>query len=70
MHRSRGCSVWYTDGLVERRDQEIDAGLRQLTDALARHAGMSPERLADAVLAGLRVAGGARDDIALVTVRL
>jgi len=62
--------VLYTDGLIERRDQDIDAGLQQLTDALARHVGLSPDRLADAVLARLGVAGGARDDIALITVRL
>ncbi|WP_418961575.1 PP2C family protein-serine/threonine phosphatase [Streptomyces tritici] len=62
--------VLYTDGLIERRDQDIEAGLRQLTEALTRHPGLSPERLADAVLAHLGVAGGARDDIALITVRL
>lgn len=62
--------VLYTDGLIERRHQDIDAGLRQITDALARHAGMNPDRLADAVLARLGVAGGARDDTALITVRL
>ncbi|MFI8823874.1 PP2C family protein-serine/threonine phosphatase [Streptomyces sp. NPDC053431] len=62
--------VLYTDGLIERRDQDIDVGLRQLTEALARHAGLGPDQLADAVLACLGVAGGARDDIALITVRL
>lgn len=62
--------VLYTDGLIERRDQDIDVGLHQLTDALARHARLSPERLADALLTRLGVAGGARDDIALITVRL
>ncbi|MFK0259333.1 PP2C family protein-serine/threonine phosphatase [Streptomyces sp. NPDC090445] len=62
--------VLYTDGLIERRDRDIDVGLQQLTDALARHASLNPERLADAVLARLGVAGGARDDIALIAVRL
>ncbi|MEV8623634.1 SpoIIE family protein phosphatase [Streptomyces sp. NBC_01268] len=65
-----GYLVLYSDGLIERRDQDIDVGLRQLADALARHARMSPDRLADAVLARLGVAGGARDDIALIAVRL
>ncbi len=64
------CLVLYTDGLIERRDRDIDVGLRQLTDALAGHVGLGPERLADAILARLGVAGGARDDIALVAVRL
>ncbi|RVU15242.1 PAS domain-containing protein [Streptomyces antnestii] len=62
--------VLYTDGLIERRDEDIDAGLHRLTDALARHVRMSSDRLADALLASLGVAGGAQDDIALIVVRL
>lgn len=60
----------YTDGLVERRGEDIDAGLHRLADALARFARLSPERLADALLARLGVSAGARDDIALIVVRL
>ncbi|MGW6564868.1 PP2C family protein-serine/threonine phosphatase [Streptomyces sp. NPDC054975] len=62
--------VLYTDGLIERRDEDIDTGLHRLTDALGRHARMSPDRVADALLADLGVAGGTRDDIALIVVRL
>ncbi|MBB1243519.1 SpoIIE family protein phosphatase [Streptomyces durbertensis] len=62
--------VLYTDGLVERRGEDIDVGLRRLTDALARYSRHSPERLADAVLARLGLSSGARDDIALVVLRL
>ncbi|MDQ0938722.1 serine phosphatase RsbU (regulator of sigma subunit) [Streptomyces sp. V1I1] len=62
--------VLYTDGLIERRGEDIDAGLNRLTDALAGYARLGPERLADALLARLGVSGGARDDIALVAVRL
>lgn len=62
--------VLYTDGLIERRGEDIDAGLGRLTDALARFSRLGPERLADALLAHLGVSGGARDDIALVVVRL
>ncbi|MFJ1812252.1 MULTISPECIES: PP2C family protein-serine/threonine phosphatase [unclassified Streptomyces] len=62
--------VLYTDGLVERRGEDIDAGLQRLTDALARHAHHPPERLADALLAHLGVSSGARDDIALIVIRL
>ncbi|WP_328980142.1 PP2C family protein-serine/threonine phosphatase [Streptomyces canus] len=62
--------VLYTDGLIERRGEDIDAGLERLTDALARHARHSPERLADALLAHLGVSSGARDDIALIVLRL
>lgn len=62
--------VLYTDGLVERRDEDIDTSLARLTDALSRYSRFSPERLADALLARLGVSAGARDDIALVIVRL
>lgn len=62
--------VLYTDGLIERRGEDIDAGLHRLTGALARFSRLGPERLADALLAHLGVSGGARDDIALVIVRL
>lgn len=62
--------VLYTDGLIERRGEDIDSGLHRLTDTLAHHARTSPDSLADALLAGLGVAGGARDDIALIVVRL
>ncbi|MET9900760.1 SpoIIE family protein phosphatase [Streptomyces sp. NPDC006446] len=62
--------VLYTDGLIERRGEDIDASLQRLTDALARHACQEPERLADALLADLGVSNGARDDVALIVIRL
>ncbi|WP_432003203.1 PP2C family protein-serine/threonine phosphatase [Streptomyces sioyaensis] len=62
--------VLYTDGLIERRDEDIDVSLTRLTDALAPVSRFSPERLADALLARLGVSAGAPDDIALVVVRL
>ncbi|WP_406729486.1 SpoIIE family protein phosphatase [Streptomyces sp. GD-15H] len=62
--------VLYTDGLIERRGEDIDAGLHRLADALARHAHLSPDRLADTLLTRLGVADGGRDDVALVIVRL
>jgi serine phosphatase RsbU (regulator of sigma subunit) len=60
----------YTDGLVERRHEDIDTGLARLADALARHRSADPETLADAVLLELLPPGGATDDTALVIVRL
>ncbi|MGP3971082.1 PP2C family protein-serine/threonine phosphatase [Streptomyces sp. 6N223] len=62
--------VLYTDGLIERRREDIDAGLARLADSLARHLGADPETLADALLADLIPQGGATDDIALVILRL
>lgn len=63
--------VLYTDGLIERRGEDIDAGLERLADSLARHRGLAPEPMADALLADLGVTGGpAADDTALVVIRL
>ncbi|MFF0730131.1 PP2C family protein-serine/threonine phosphatase [Streptomyces chartreusis] len=60
----------YTDGLVERRHEDIDTGLERLADSLVRHRTADPEHLADAVLTELLPPGGATDDTALIIVRL
>ncbi|WP_217166092.1 PP2C family protein-serine/threonine phosphatase [Streptomyces sp. AC512_CC834] len=62
--------VLYTDGLVERRGEDIDAGLARLADSLARHRGGDPDALADALLADLTPPAGATDDTALVVLGL
>jgi serine phosphatase RsbU (regulator of sigma subunit) len=62
--------VLYTDGLIERRGEDIDRGLARLADSLSRQAAADPERLADTVLLDMLPAGGATDDTALVIVRL
>jgi serine phosphatase RsbU (regulator of sigma subunit) len=62
--------VLYTDGLIERRREDIDTGLARLADSLARHREANPETLADAVLLELLPPGGATDDAALIVVRL
>jgi serine phosphatase RsbU (regulator of sigma subunit) len=62
--------VLYTDGLIERRDEDIDASLHRLTTAVGGLTGLEPQPLADALLTQLGVARGARDDIALVVVGL
>ncbi|MEV4331914.1 SpoIIE family protein phosphatase [Streptomyces sp. NPDC049597] len=62
--------VLYTDGLIERRGEDIDAGQRRLADILAGNPRMSPERLADTLLSRFGVSGGGDDDIALIVVRL
>ncbi|MEU6236538.1 SpoIIE family protein phosphatase [Kitasatospora sp. NPDC047058] len=61
----------YTDGLIERRGEDIDTGLRRLVESLVRHRSLAPEHLVDAVLADLGEGEGAGgDDTALVVVRL
>ncbi|WP_406480749.1 PP2C family protein-serine/threonine phosphatase [Streptomyces sp. NBC_01615] len=62
--------VLYTDGLIERRGEDIDTGLDRLAAALLRHREADPESLADAVLLELLPPGGATDDTALIIVRL
>lgn len=62
--------VLYTDGLIERRREDIDAGLARLADSLGRHRTAEPEALADAVLRELLPREGATDDTALIVVRL
>ncbi|WP_331751955.1 SpoIIE family protein phosphatase [Streptomyces chartreusis] len=62
--------VLYTDGLIERRDEDIDVGLARLADSLVRHGRADPEALADALLADLLPPTGNTDDTALVIIRL
>jgi PAS domain S-box-containing protein len=62
--------VLYTDGLIERRGEDIDVGLARLTETLGRNRTLDPEHMADAVLSQLGVATGAPDDIVLVIIRL
>jgi len=65
-----GFLVLYTDGLVERRREDIDTGLARLADSLACHRRADADTLADALLADLFPPAGIRDDTALVIVPL
>lgn len=62
--------VLYTDGLIERRSEDIDTSLARLADSLTRHCGAEAENLADALLTELLSSTGIRDDTALVIVPL
>ncbi|MEU9735473.1 SpoIIE family protein phosphatase [Streptomyces sp. NPDC048002] len=62
--------VLYTDGLVERRREDIHDSLARLAGSLVEHRHDDPEAFADAVLLDLLPHGGATDDTALVVVRL
>ncbi|MBL1090737.1 MULTISPECIES: PP2C family protein-serine/threonine phosphatase [Streptomyces] len=70
MYSNGDTLVLYTDGLIERRDEDIDTGLARLVDTLSQSSRLTPEHMADTVLARLGLAGGGRDDIALVIARL
>jgi len=60
----------YTDGLIERRGEDIDTSLARLTGLLIQYRHLTPEDLADTLLAHLGLVGGGRDDTALIIVRL
>jgi serine phosphatase RsbU (regulator of sigma subunit) len=62
--------VFYTDGLIERRGEDIDVGLARLTDTLSQLRHLSPEPMADTLLARLGLSGGGPDDTALVVIQL
>ncbi|MPR00401.1 SpoIIE family protein phosphatase [Modestobacter sp. I12A-02628] len=67
---ARGSTVvLYTDGLVERRDADLDHGLAVLTDELTRLAHLPLDQLCDQLLDHL-LQGRPDDDVALVAVRL
>jgi PAS domain S-box-containing protein len=66
----RGATVLlFTDGLIERRDADLDAGMARLREALRELAGRPLQELLDEVLEQL-VDGRPEDDVALVAVRL
>ncbi|MDZ5620063.1 PP2C family protein-serine/threonine phosphatase [Nocardioides bizhenqiangii] len=60
--------VAYTDGLVERRGEDIDTGIRRLVDAARRHGHEPVDDLLTSLLTALRGAGAA-DDIAMLALR-
>jgi len=66
--------VLYTDGLVERRDADLDAGMTRLQDALVDLAGHDPagrdlHQLCDRLLARM-LPDQADDDVALIALRI
>ncbi|MCF6506787.1 PAS domain-containing protein [Blastococcus sp. MG754426] len=66
----RGSTViLYTDGLVERRDSDLDEGIQRLRSAVVELADLPLEDLLDELLDRL-VHGHPEDDVALVAVRL
>ena len=64
-----GTLLLFTDGLIERRDRDLDAGLDQLTTTLRDAAELPLEELCDHLLDEMLPPGGAADDVALIAVR-
>ncbi|MGY1616888.1 SpoIIE family protein phosphatase [Geodermatophilus sp. SYSU D00691] len=64
-----GTVLLFTDGLVERHDEDLDAGLARLATAATARRAAPLDALVDGLLADLVDVGGAVDDIAIVAVR-
>jgi serine phosphatase RsbU (regulator of sigma subunit)/integral membrane sensor domain MASE1 len=62
--------LWYSDGLVERRDADLDTGMDRLAAAAARLDGHSPTAWRDAVMRELIGDQLLHDDVVLVCLRL
>ena len=58
----------YTDGLVERRDEDLDEGLDRLQRNAVELVGLPADRFCDALLE--RMSPGSEDDIALLLLRV
>jgi serine phosphatase RsbU (regulator of sigma subunit) len=61
-----GVLVFYTDGLVERRDRPVDVGMTQLAETV--RAG-DPERVCAQVMAAMIGSRPAQDDVAVLAIR-
>jgi PAS domain S-box-containing protein len=62
--------VFYTDGLIERREWHLDAGFAALTAAAQDLAGEPPETVCTALLDRLLPGEGHEDDVCLLAIRL
>ncbi|MGY1640177.1 SpoIIE family protein phosphatase [Geodermatophilus sp. SYSU D00703] len=62
--------VWYSDGLVERRGSDLDAGMGRLAEVAARIDGDDPAVWRDVVMTELTGDGHLRDDVVLLCLRL
>lgn len=62
--------VWYSDGLVERRDDDLDTGLDRLAVVASGLDGADPRVWCDTVLHELTAGQRLRDDVVVVCLRL
>ncbi|MFE2228957.1 ATP-binding SpoIIE family protein phosphatase [Streptomyces kronopolitis] len=63
-----GSAVLYTDGLVERRDKDIDEGVEALERAFAGAAG-APDIVCDRLLRSLGITAAHDDDVAILVLQ-
>jgi serine phosphatase RsbU (regulator of sigma subunit) len=62
--------LWYSDGLVERRDADLDAGLDHLASVAVRLDGADPQTWCDTVMEELTGGQRLHDDVVLICLRL
>jgi PAS domain S-box-containing protein len=61
--------IAYSDGLVERRGEDIDIGIARITAAVATTAGMESRLVADLLIAEQSAGQPRTDDLALIVIR-
>ncbi|MEV8371120.1 SpoIIE family protein phosphatase [Kribbella sp. NPDC056861] len=66
---ARATLLLYTDGLVERRRESLDAGMKKAAEALLRRSGDPMEELATGLMTDLAPSTGYEDDVALLVYR-
>ncbi len=64
-----GLLVLYTDGLVERRDELVDAGLARLVEAVANAPTTDPDAMCPHLAAQLRSVDDVADDVAILALQ-
>jgi PAS domain S-box-containing protein len=70
VHLALGSTVaLYTDGLVERRDRDLDLGILSLERVLAEHAAAPLQQLPEVVVSTL-LPDGSHDDVAILLTRV
>ncbi|WP_326547493.1 SpoIIE family protein phosphatase [Mycolicibacterium sp. ND9-15] len=65
----RATLLLYTDGLVERRREALDKGIRRAASVLGKHPTTTLEDLADEIMSKLAPRNGYQDDVALLLYR-
>lgn len=65
----RATLLLYTDGLVERRRESLDTGIRRLSALLLEHRTVALDDLADQIMTQLTPSYGYQDDVALMLYR-
>lgn len=66
---ARSTLLLYTDGLIERRRESLDQGIRRATDLVQDNRDAALEGLADEIMSRLAPSDGYQDDVALLLYR-